>query len=125
MSTMDKLVYVASPYTYHDKKVVEENYRRVSRYAAEVVSQGIVALSPITYGHTLVGFSPMRTDWTFWSNFCLTILSKCDEMHVLMIEGWDLSRGVAEEIEFAEKNNIHVTYVKAEDRWITQSHKEL
>jgi hypothetical protein len=116
---MDKLIYIASPYTHPDKEVVEENYRRVSRYAAEIVSQGAVALSPITYGHTLVGFKPMRTDWEFWTNFCLTMLSKCEEIHVLMIDGWDRSRGVAEEIEFAEKNGISIHYIKAEERWLS------
>ena len=116
---MDNVIYVASPYTHHDKGVVEENYRRVSRYSAEIVSEGLVAISPITYGHTLVGFKSMRTDWEFWTNFCLSLLSKCDSMHVLMIEGWDKSRGVAEEIEYAKENNIPIHYIKAAERWLS------
>jgi len=108
---MHKIIYIASPYTYHDPIVVEENFRRVSRYAAKLVSEGSIAISPITYGHTLVQFHNMPTDWPFWSNFCLRILERCNEMHVYMMEGWDKSRGVKEEIEYAESLGIEIKYI--------------
>ena len=52
----------------------------------------------------------MPSDWEFWKNFCLSFLEKCDEIMVFKMEGWDKSRGVAEEIKFAEEKGIKVTY---------------
>lgn len=107
-----KLIYVASPYSHPVDDVRIENYKIVSNYTAKIVSDGNVAFSPITYGHHLVDFKDMPTDWDFWKNFCLTFLSKCDEMVVLKMPGWEESRGVKEEIEFCKKNKIKINYVE-------------
>jgi hypothetical protein len=94
---------------------VEENFRRVTRFAAELNKQGIVAISPITYGHTLVKFVTMPTDWDFWRDFCLSLLVKCDEMIVYQMPGWDKSRGIEEEMSFARDHNIPIKYKKYEE----------
>jgi hypothetical protein len=108
---MSKIIYLASPYSHPDDKKREENFEKISEIAADLCSEGHVAFSPITYGHTLVGFKSMPTDWVFWQNFCLTFLNKCDELHVCKMEGWNHSRGVAEEIEYAVKNGIEIRYI--------------
>ena len=109
---MSKLIYIASPYNHEDDSVRIENYKKVSSLAAYLVSMGDVALSPITYGHTLLEFCEMPYDWQFWSNFCISFLSKCDELLVYKMDGWDKSRGVKEEIEYAIDNNIPVKYIE-------------
>lgn len=107
-----KVIYLASPYNHELDSVRIRNYEKVSEIAAEIVANGGVALSPITYGHTLIGFRDnFPYDWPFWSNFCLSFLAKCDELYVIKMNGWDLSRGVAEEIKYAEENNIPITYI--------------
>jgi hypothetical protein len=108
---MSKLIYVASPYSHPSDDIRENNFRDVSTYTAKIVSEGFVALSPITFGHTLLGFSEMPSHWEFWKNFCISFLEKCDELHVYMMPGWDVSRGVSEEIEYATENGIPVVYV--------------
>jgi hypothetical protein len=104
------MIYVASPYSHPDKKIQEERYVLVSKACAELVSKGYIAFSPITYGHTLIGFKDMPGDWKFWNNFCISFLEKCETMIVLTIPGWEESVGIKEEIEFAKKNNIKVFY---------------
>jgi hypothetical protein len=107
---MSKLIFISSPYSHEDEKIVEENYLKVARFAGLLCSMGEVVISPIVYGHTLVGHVRMPTDWMFWKNFCLILLEKCDEMIVYKMEGWDKSRGVREEIEFATNKGIKITY---------------
>ncbi len=109
---MSKIIYVASPYNHPDDSIRVENYKKVSKYTADLIASGQVAMSPIAYGHPLLDFTEMPYDWEFWSNFCISFLKKCEEMHIFMIDGWDKSRGVAEEIEYCVKNSIPIKYIE-------------
>lgn len=107
---MKKVIYLASPYSHPDDIVRENNYRLVSKIAADMIAEGNVVISPIAYGHPLLNFTEMPSDWKFWSDFCLSMLAKCDEIRVCKMPGWDKSRGVAEEIEYAKEHNIPISY---------------
>ena len=112
---MSKLIFISPPYNHSDPAIVELNYYKVGKFATKLVSEGNVAISPIVYGHNLLKFQPdMPGDWKFWQNFCFTLLEKADEMIVYKMEGWDKSRGVSEEIEFAKQHNIPIKYVEYE-----------
>lgn len=106
-----KLIYIASPYNHTDSEVVKNNFEFVTKFSADLCSKGLVAFSPITYGHTLLEYQSMPTDWEFWKNFCLSFLKHSDELWVLMMPGWDKSRGVTEEILYAKENNIYINYI--------------
>jgi hypothetical protein len=112
---MKKLIYIGSPYSHTDPEVVEENYRRVSRLAAKLCSEGKVAFSPITYGHTLLGFVQMPNDWEFWKSFCLSFLEHSEELIVYKMPGWENSKGLAAEIEFATEKNIKITWIEYDE----------
>jgi hypothetical protein len=107
------LVYVASPYTHADPEVVQSRYEHVGRLTAKLVAGGEAAVSPITYGHHLLDFHAMPTDWEFWMDFCIALLSKCDRMVVAKIPGWEESKGVQAEIRYAQDHGIPVEYIKA------------
>lgn len=108
---MSKLIFVSSPYGHPNPDVVEENYLKVTKFVSQLCSNGQVAISPITYGHTLLKYKKMPSDWEFWKNFCVTLLTKCDEMIVYKMDGWDKSNGVAEEIRVATNLGIKIKYV--------------
>lgn len=113
MKTDKELIYIASPYTNPDSIIRIQNYLDVTKIAADLVSVGHVAISPITYGHVLAECKEMPTDWEFWMDFCLVLLNKCDKLLVCnTIPGWKNSKGVAAEIEFAKQNGIKVEYLK-------------
>ena len=107
------LVYVASPYTHPDSEVVSERYRKVSQITAKLVAEGMTAVSPITYGHHLLEFYTMPSDWGFWMDFCIALLSKCDKLLVVKIPGWEESRGVQAEIRYAQDHGIQIEYMEA------------
>jgi hypothetical protein len=106
------VTYLASPYSNPDTAVMEENFKKISKIAAKLTSAGEIVFSPITYGHTLVQFHQMPTDWEFWKRFCFELLIKCDKMIVCKMEGWDKSRGVAEEISIARDHGIPIEYLE-------------
>lgn len=106
-----KLIYLASPYNHPDDSIRESNFQFVSKLAAKLCSEGKVVFSPITYGHTLLNFVDMPKDWEFWKNFCLSFLKHSDEIIIFKLPGWELSRGVSAEINYAIENNIKITYI--------------
>lgn len=105
---------MACPYSDKDPKIRESRYARISQIAANLVSTGIHAFSPITYGHTLIGYTKMPGNWEFWQEFCLVFLQYADELWVYKFDDWEKSRGIAEEIEFATLNNIPIRYIEAD-----------
>ena len=109
-----KLIYLASPYSHPDDEVREDNYIVVSNIAAEMVSNGNVVFSPISYGHNLLEFKDMPSNWEFWFNFCVTFLLKCDKLVVCKMPGWENSIGVTEEIEIARNCGIEVEYIETD-----------
>jgi len=109
----NKLIYIGSPYSHPDKDVRQERFELVSKFAADLVSEGYIAISPITYGHTLLYFKDMPTDFEFWNMFCIGLLKKCDYLYVLEIDGHKESKGLQEEIKFAKENNIIIKYFKS------------
>lgn len=106
------LIYLASPYSHPDDSVREENFRKVSQIAADLTAEGYIVLSPITYGHTLLQFKEMPSDWSFWASFCFSLLVKADKLLVCdNLEGWDKSRGVDEEMSFARDHGIKIEFL--------------
>jgi len=109
---MSKIIYLATPYSHKDKDVVEQRYIQTAEKCAELISQGHVVISPIFYGHNLLKFREMPSDWEFWKNFCESFLLQCSELWVYKIDGWDQSSGVKGEIELAKKINIPIRYIE-------------
>jgi hypothetical protein len=106
------MIYVASPYSHPDPEICNNNFKEVTKFVSNLCSQGIVAFSPITYGHTLIGFHELPSNWEYWEDFCFTFLKKCDKMIVYMMPGWELSKGVKEEIKFADNHKIKIVFEK-------------
>lgn len=111
---MSKIIYIASPYSHAEKHVREQRYLQVTDYAAKQVAAGNIVFSPITFGHVLSEHVDMPTNFEFWSDFCLTFLSKCSEMHVLKMDGWEISNGIDQEEQFCSVNNIPIKYIDYE-----------
>lgn len=108
---VNPLVYIANPYSHPDSKIVHERYDQVCQITADLVSKGQIAISPIAYGHTLLSYREMPSDWDFWQSFCISLLARCQKMIVVKMEGWQESRGVLAEIEYAKSNGIDIEYL--------------
>lgn len=109
-----KVYYLAGAYSDKDSLVMEERFLVLTEIAAKLVKEGYVVFSPISYGHLLVEFEEMPVEFSFWENFCISLLSKCDEMIVLS-EGHEQSKGVLAEIEYCKKNDIPYKILSEEE----------
>ncbi|GIW80418.1 MAG: hypothetical protein KatS3mg105_2225 [Gemmatales bacterium] len=104
------MIYLASPYSHDDPTVCEQRYRDACRAVAGLLHQGLPAFSPIVHSHPLVQYG-LPADWSFWQRYDRELLARCDEVVVLMLEGWEKSVGVREEVRIARELGKPVRYL--------------
>jgi nucleoside 2-deoxyribosyltransferase len=104
------MIYLASPYSHPEPVVREVRFRAACHATARLIAAGHVVFSPIVHGHPLVHHG-LPTDWSFWERFDRDHLVRCDEVVVLMLDGWRESVGVAAEIRIAEELRKPVRYL--------------
>jgi hypothetical protein len=108
-----KLVYVAGAFRAASAWLVEQNIRKAEALALEVWKLGAAVVCPHTNTRFFDGALP---DATFLAGD-LEILSRCDA--VLMVEGWEQSRGAVAESVFATDKGIRVfTDIAALAQWL-------
>ena len=116
MKPRNKLIYLASPYTHADDAVRYFREQEICRIAAALKRQGKHAYCPIAETTSVARHGKLvNTTWEEWREDDLTLLSRCDEIQVAMIDGWNESRGIRGEVKFALKNNIPVSFIMYED----------
>jgi hypothetical protein len=96
------MIYLASPYSHPDPAVREKRFRDACRAATALLRNGRAVFSPIAHSHPLVEHG-LPTDWSFWEWQDREHLARCDEVMVLMLDGWEESVGVREEIRIARE----------------------
>lgn len=104
------MIYVGSPYTHPDRFVQEKRYLDVSIYTGYLMSKGNIAFSPIAHCHDIARYCKLPTDFEFWKHYCLSLLEKADAMVVLMLEGWEDSKGLTAEIKYAHSLGVPISY---------------
>lgn len=113
-----KLVYIASPYTARHPEghrlhsIEHDRYMTVLRYVRKkMLERKFVYYSPIVHGHHVELLSPGEIPYETYIKAGLEMLRVCDMLEVLCIEGWIESKGVQEEINFAETLSIPIIYI--------------
>ena len=109
---MKQLTYLAIPYTWNPNK----SFEIVNKIAAKLMNEGKIILSPISHSHPIADYmdESLRTSQEFWMNQDEVLLSKCDEITIVVInDDWQMieeSKGVQEEIRIANELLIPITY---------------
>jgi hypothetical protein len=114
------MIYLASPYSHPNAAVRAHRFREVCRAAAMLLSAGHAIFSPIAHSHPLVEHG-LPTDWFFWQRWGQNMLTRCDEVVVLQLDGWIDSVGVQAEIALARSLGKPLQFVEPSlvDRWRT------
>ncbi len=118
---LTKMIYIASPYTSRMQgkmKRLEEKSRclLVDQAIGQLQDRYPYAfIGPITQSaRTVVHMKTQKTTFEHWEIRDLTYVSRCDELWVLALPGWDQSVGVLAEIDFAYTLNLPVQFVNPE-----------
>ena len=112
--TKQPLIYLAAPYTHGDPYVIETRYVAMNGITTRILNEQnfIIPYSPISHTHRIGHKVDGNFDWYAWS---LQHLSRCDGMIIVELDGWETSKGVAIENEFAIAENMPVVRSKSDE----------
>ena len=67
--------------------------------------------SPIVSNHEVAKHHDLPKDWAYWEKIDFMFIDACQELWVLMMEGWEESKGVQAEIKYAQARDIPIKYI--------------
>lgn len=108
---MAPLIYLALPYTHDNPDVRRFRFRRANEAAGALIEKGLLVFSPISHSHPIAQVADLPKEFTFWQAWNKEMLSRCTELSVLMLDGWEESRGVTWEIDMARDFGMAVKWL--------------
>ena len=112
--------YLAVPYSHPNKLIMNIRFETVTFVLAELSRQGKVCFSPITHSHKVSVDFGVDGEWEFWQSIDFKFLDACQSIIVLKLDGWDRSRGVLAEIEYAKQSGMKLYQITDFDTLIVE-----
>jgi Domain of unknown function (DUF1937) len=115
-------IYLASPYTAAQDETMEDRFCEAERCLAWLLDRKHWTYSPIVHCHALAKRFILPRDYAFWREYNYCMMTKANSLYVLTIDGWEESRGVQQEIAFAETLNLHTSFIlpQSDDGYIVR-----
>jgi len=110
LPTPDSYIYLASPYSGTDFEQ-ELRYEHVKLAVKFMVEEKLAVYSPILHCHDLARTYKLPTDATYWELVNSGFINNCSELWVLMLPGWEESRGIELELQYARLLEKPVRFV--------------
>ena len=100
------LIYLAAPLGHQDSSIRRERFESVNRCCGYLIRQHELVLSPLSIGASL---NEDAISNSAWYALGLQMLSRCDELRILALDGWVESVGVTLETRYARQLCIPVS----------------
>ena len=113
------LIYMAAPLGHPDPRIRRERFESVNRYCGYLIRQRVLVFSPLSLGASLDGDAISNSSWYALG---LQMLSRCDELRILALGGWEDSVGVGLEIRYARQLRIPVSIADPSTYEVTLLH---
>lgn len=97
------MIYLISPYTHPAGHMRAQRFKRAKQACADLMRQGEQVFSPVVYGHYMEDACDLKMSHDYWMRFCLPFLAASSRAYVLTLEGWDLSKGIKEEVLLCDR----------------------
>lgn len=107
--------YLASPYSSPNKTIQEIRYKFALRATAWLMQKGFHVFSPIVHCHELAKEFALPRDAEYWKEYNFCMLERADHLHLLLVDGWEESRGMRQEIEWGVGRDMGITNMRALD----------
>lgn len=113
MIPIGKLIYIASPYSHPNREVEETRNTAVATATGYLMNAypELSFFSPICHTHPIATVCKLPGHWEYWKQYDEAMLSRCNELWVLCIDGWETSKGVTAELELAKNLGLRVQHI--------------
>lgn len=108
------VVFLSVPFSHPDSRIRIHRYLEAQKHVDQLAQKGILAICPVITFYDVaerVYAGELNISHEQWMDVSLSALSICKVCHVLQIEGWDVSVGVTQEIEYCKANGINLEFV--------------
>lgn len=102
-----ELAYLSCPYNHADVEIRKRRLFFANLATFQLMEQGTYVYSPLTHNIPLNQMG-LYGNWDLWRDYDLMMVSKCDKLILLKLEGWEASQGVKAELEHAQKLGIPI-----------------
>ena len=106
----DGPIYIASPYTHKDPKVMQERYEYAMAVGAYMATLGHICFEPINSCHVMSTQYDLPKGYEFWKKRDRAMIGASGSVLVLQLPGWVTSVGVDDEIGHAKNLELPVYY---------------
>ena len=103
------ITYLATPYRHHLSAVTQARANAAAQVTAAMIEKGACLFSPILISTNLSTGNPCHPPQG-WYQWDLSFLTRCDQLWVLQLPGWQDSIGVAMEIGAATALGMPIRY---------------
>lgn len=116
---MTRITYLAAPYSHPNPEVMHERVLAADAAAVMLMRQGFVVFSPLSQWHRAAQNHALPTNALHWREQNRAMLAVCDCLHVLKLDGWQDSLGVAMERQWAtDKPQATLEPHNGPSRWV-------
>lgn len=116
---MNGYIYLASPYSHPSRDTVSDRYVAAMLHVAKSMREGEHVFSPIVHCHEAAQVCSLPGDYEYWKGYNRTMIQSCAYVRVLMLEGWEKSKGVRAEIALAMDLGRPLSFVDDEGQAIS------
>jgi len=114
----DKVYYIISPFTHKDKEIEKMRYETQGVLHSELILQGYTTIAPIEMCYHLHLRFGLPGGYEFWQKRDRALIKVSDGVVVFKMNGWKESKGVTDEIQYAESLGKEVYYLDPATRGI-------
>lgn len=107
----ESFIYLMSPYSDPSIIVRAIRYVQVRAATAYIVTSGFPVYSPILHNHDMALNHNVDGSSDFWNVLNVPFMKVCSEGWVLMLDGWEQSRGIHFETEYLTALDKPIRYV--------------
>lgn len=105
----DEITYLACPRMHQNVRVMHARHAVANRVAGMLMERGELVFSPISHGH-LIGLE-RNWSWETWQRFDTAMLHRCARIKLIPISGWEISRGVRDELEIGKNLGVEIVHI--------------
>ena len=106
------MIIIGIPYSDYNAEVVRGRIGAAEIYLLELMAHNKCAIIPAAIGHHIWQSTNISNTFEYWENYCINLIKECSELHVLMLPGWENSKGLEKEINTAKEYNVPILYIE-------------